>query len=71
MLRDLQRYLTSAQLVDIIYLDRSGQITQRRIKLHSITDDQVKAYCFYRRSIRSFSISNILAIAATTFMKGA
>ncbi len=71
MLRDLQRYLSSDQLVDIIYLDRSGQITQRRIKLHSVTEDQVKAYCFARRSIRSFSISNILAIAAAKLMKGA
>ncbi|MEW9669997.1 WYL domain-containing protein [Ammoniphilus sp. 3BR4] len=64
MLRDLQRYLTSGQLVEIIYLNQQGQISQRKLRLYSIDGDQLKAYCLTRSSIRSFSIKNILALAS-------
>lgn len=71
MLKDLYRYLSSGRPVEIIYMDRSGRITQRRIKLHSVNEDQVKAYCFTRGLIRSFAISNILAIVAAELQRGA
>jgi predicted DNA-binding transcriptional regulator YafY len=71
MFRDLQRYLSFTPLVEIIYIDRLGQISQRRIKLHSINNEQIKAYCFARRSIRSFFINNILAISPVIIKKGA
>lgn len=71
MLRDLKRYLSSGQPIDIIYMDQSAQITQRRIKLHSIQGEQVKAYCFTRQSVRSFKAANILAVTSAGLMKGA
>ncbi|MGO0058673.1 WYL domain-containing protein [Brevibacillus fluminis] len=61
MLRDLQRYMQHNQLIEIIYLDRHGNTSQRKLRLHSICGNQVKAYCFARRANRVFYIDNILA----------
>lgn len=71
MLRELQRYLFSCQLVEVIYLDRAGQISQRQLKLLRFKGEQVVAYCFARQAIRTFAISNILAITAVRWKKGA
>lgn len=62
MLRDLQRYLASNQPVDIIYLDRAGRITKRRLRLIGIDGEHIRAYCYARRSPRTFVIANILAV---------
>ncbi|MGO0062620.1 WYL domain-containing protein [Brevibacillus fluminis] len=61
MLRDLQRYHERNQLIEIIYLDHHGKTSQRKLRLHSICGNQVKAYCFARRANRVFQIDNILA----------
>ncbi|RXT06328.1 WYL domain-containing protein [Ammoniphilus sp. CFH 90114] len=62
MLVDLDRYVSSGQPLEMIYLDRQGRITQRQILPYSITGDQMKAYCLTRRAIRSFLINHILSI---------
>jgi len=61
MLRDLQRYLARRQPVDIVYIDRSGQLTQRRVRLLRVDANHVRAYCYERRAVRTFSLANILA----------
>lgn len=59
--KDMQRYL--GQVVQIIYADRQGKLTQRRVKLYAIDGDYVRAYCLEKRSVRSFILDNILAVA--------
>lgn len=51
--------------VDIIYLAKNGQVSQRRIKVLQINEDLIKAYCYLRRSNRTFKITNILAFVPT------
>lgn len=63
MVRELNKYLISGQLVEIIYLDRHGKTSKRRLKLHSIVNDQLKSYCYTRRAFRVFTIDNILAVS--------
>lgn len=63
MLRDITKYMAYGQLIQIIYLDRNGNTSKRILRLHSIKDGQVKAYCLTRRAYRVFSIDNILAVA--------
>ena len=53
------------QIVEIIYLDRNGHISQRKIEVWSIKDSSVKAYCLENRAPRIFMIENILAIIPT------
>jgi len=61
MLRDLQCYLARRQPVDIVYIDRTGQLTQRRVRLLRVEPDHVRAYCYERRAVRTFAVANILA----------
>ena len=71
MVSELNRYLRLGQFVEIVYQDRDGRLTQRRIRLQSIHGDQLHAFCFTRRSIRTFRIGNILALAPVTFRREA
>lgn len=47
--------------VEIIYLDRRGVITRRRIRVRSADESGVEAFCFLRRAPRRFERSRILA----------
>ncbi|AUS03584.1 hypothetical protein ERIC1_1c34090 [Paenibacillus larvae subsp. larvae DSM 25719] len=51
-------------VVEIIYLDRNNQITQRRVRVRSIKGNILQAYCFLAKSPRVFKLENILAINA-------
>ncbi|WP_246615726.1 hypothetical protein ACKE5C_19010 (plasmid) [Aneurinibacillus thermoaerophilus] len=48
--------------VEIIYLDRNGQLSQRKIRLLSVKDGRIWAHCFKRRATRYFSVENVLAM---------
>ncbi|WP_047154112.1 hypothetical protein [Aneurinibacillus tyrosinisolvens] len=50
------------RVVEIIYIDRNGKLTQRRIRLISVADGYVRGYCFTRKATRYFSVRNILAL---------
>ncbi|MGG3884373.1 WYL domain-containing protein [Brevibacillus panacihumi] len=62
MEKELQRAIIHQQNVQIIYLGRKGQTTQRIIRPLELAGDQLKAYCLTRKAPRVFAISNILAI---------
>lgn len=49
------------QLIDMMYTDKSGKITKRRIKVTSVSDNSFSAYCFARRAKRTFKFGNVLA----------
>jgi len=57
----LQKYL--GQIVEIIYLDKHNQISQRLIEVRSVQDEMVKAYCLKQRAPRVFKLANILAVS--------
>ena len=40
--------------VDIIYLDKSGNFTQRRIRVRSVNDGIVRAFCTASGAPRTF-----------------
>ncbi|WP_020615430.1 hypothetical protein [Paenibacillus daejeonensis] len=45
----------------IIYLDRKGSISQRRIQVQGVQGERVKAYCYTARAPRVFLRTGILA----------
>ncbi|MDU4696116.1 MAG: hypothetical protein E6Y08_09895 [Paenibacillus sp.] len=47
--------------VEIIYVDRTGKITQRRIEVHDVRGGLVRATCLVSNAPRAFRIENILA----------
>ncbi|MFJ8262640.1 transcriptional regulator [Rummeliibacillus sp. NPDC094406] len=50
------------QLVNIMYMSKTGEVTKRRVKIMKITDDTFKAYCFLKQAQRTFKIDRVLAI---------
>ncbi|WP_134687283.1 WYL domain-containing protein [Brevibacillus migulae] len=66
MIKQLHKYMAAAQPVELIYLDRYGQTSQRMVRLLEMKNDHVKAYCMTRRAPRYFVIENILAINPVT-----
>ncbi|GIN92154.1 hypothetical protein J22TS1_32050 [Siminovitchia terrae] len=57
----LERAAMSKGNVEIIYLSMNRQLTQRIIKVLSISQNAMYAYCYQRKSIRTFKIENILS----------
>lgn len=62
MKNQLLKAMQRNQLVDMMYISKSGEITKRRIKVTKIVDDSFSAYCFTRHAKRTFKIENVLAV---------
>lgn len=62
MRNDLMKALETHCEVDMIYLAKDGEVSQRRIKVLQINEELFRAYCYLRRSNRTFKIDNILAL---------
>ena len=58
----LLKVMQRNQLVDMMYIAKSGEISKRRIKVIRITDDSFSAFCFLKNAKRTFKIDNILAL---------
>lgn len=55
----MEKYI--GRTVEIIYIDRAGKITQRRIEVHDVRGGLVRATCLASHAPRAFRIENILA----------
>ncbi|MEK3868181.1 hypothetical protein MHH60_32490 [Paenibacillus sp. FSL H7-0716] len=53
--------LCIGQTVEIVYEDKTGKITQRKIEVLGIRDSRIRATCLSTRAPRVFLVSNILA----------
>lgn len=56
----LRTSLSEHKIIDIIYL-KGNEITQRKIKVTKINNNDIEAYCYLRNNIRHFKKENILA----------
>ena len=52
------------QVLDMMYLAKDGQISKRRIKVLQVGEVSFRAYCFLRKSKRTFTIDNVLALVS-------
>lgn len=57
----LLKNLEEGTPLEIIYLSEKEHISQRRISIIDMKDDNIKAFCFLRQTKRTFKISNILS----------
>ncbi|MEK5070221.1 transcriptional regulator [Sporosarcina sp. FSL K6-1508] len=48
--------------LDMMYLAADGQISKRRINILQVGEVSFRAYCFLRKSKRTFRIDNVLAL---------
>lgn len=62
MKEQLLKAMKRNQIVNMMYMSKSGEISKRRVKLVKIAGDSFQAYCFTRRAKRTFTINNVLAV---------
>ncbi len=48
--------------LDMMYMAKDGQISKRRIRVLQVGEVSFRAYCFLRKSNRTFKIDNVLAL---------
>ncbi|MDY0393335.1 hypothetical protein ACFSMW_14225 [Virgibacillus halophilus] len=60
MKKQLVQAMKTAQTLLIYYVDGDGHITERYIRVLEVKNNYITAYCFWRKKVRTFSISGIL-----------
>ncbi|MNO34250.1 hypothetical protein D3C76_242810 [compost metagenome] len=53
--------MSVGQIVEIVYMDKAGKITQRKIEIKGIRDGRIRASCMNTGAPRVFLTSSILA----------
>ncbi|WP_082726796.1 hypothetical protein [Paenibacillus riograndensis] len=53
--------MAAGQTIEIVYVDKAGKITQRRIEVKGIRDGRIRATCLTTGAPRVFLAANILA----------
>lgn len=62
MLKTLKRSVDYGEVLEMMYLAKDGTISKRRIKVLQVGEASFRAYCFLRKSKRTFTIDNVLAL---------
>lgn len=62
----LEKYFSRGQLMELMYLSRTGEMSKRKVKILKIQGDSFQAYCFMRNAKRIFLIDNVLACVPVT-----
>lgn len=58
----LLRAASNCEMLEMIYQDSKGNISQRRVKVLSMNNESFRAYCYARRQQRTFIIRNVLSV---------
>lgn len=66
MKEQLLKAMQRNQLVDLMYISKSGEVSKRRVKIIKMTADLFQAYCFVKHAKRTFIIDNVLAVVPVT-----
>ncbi|MCF3942232.1 hypothetical protein [Oceanobacillus alkalisoli] len=45
----------------IFYMDSSGEVTQRYVRVLKMNDSHILVYCYYRKKVRTLKLDNILS----------
>lgn len=62
MRNELVKSMKYRESVDMMYMSNEGVVSKRRIQVLQVNQDNFRAYCFLRKSKRTFRIDNVLAI---------
>lgn len=61
MLKTLERAVKYGETLEVMYMAKDGSISKRKIKVLQMGETSFRAYCFLRKSKRTFLINNVLA----------
>lgn len=62
MRKVLERSVKYGELLDMMYVSKSGEVSKRRIKVLMVGESSFRAYCNLRGTNRTFTIDNVLAL---------
>lgn len=71
MKKRLMRSIQSKEKIEMIYLSKDNEVSQRMIRVLKINDEMIMAYCYTRRTIRTFKLENILSVGSVKKRMGA
>jgi predicted DNA-binding transcriptional regulator YafY len=63
---ELIKSMERNHVLDMMYMAKDGAISKRRIKVIQVGEVSFRAYCYLRKSNRTFKIDNILALVPVT-----
>ena len=63
---ELIKSMERNHVLDMMYMAKDGAISKRRIKVLQVGEVSFRAYCYLRKSNRTFKIDNILALVPVT-----
>lgn len=66
MRKTLEKSVRFGDVLDMMYIASDGSITKRRIKVIQMGEVSFRAYCYLRKSKRTFTIENVLALVPVT-----
>lgn len=64
--RWLRRFMEQRSPFTMIYQSEDGKFTKRFVLPISCSEDVLTAYCYLRKQVRTFKLSNILSVAGQT-----
>lgn len=56
-----QRSIENKEKIVIFYIDSKNNVTQRYVRVISMDDNCIVAFCFWRKKVRTFKFENILS----------
>ncbi|MED3804764.1 transcriptional regulator [Lysinibacillus xylanilyticus] len=62
MKEQLIKAMQRNQIMNMMYLVKSGEVTKRRIKIIKVVGDSFQVHCFNRQAKRTFMIDSVLAV---------
>ncbi len=62
MLNKLIKSMDHGVPLDMIYMDKTGVVSKRRIEVIQVGEVSFRAFCQLRKSKRTFIIDNVLAL---------
>ncbi|TCI21419.1 hypothetical protein [Exiguobacterium sp. SL-9] len=65
MRQEVIRWMRSGQVVEMMYIDRNGVISKRRVKLMRLQGDRLVAWDVNKRARRTFCMERVLACLPT------
>lgn len=67
MRNQLLKSMERNEVVDMMYMDKSGVVSKRRIQVIQVGEGSFRAYCYLRQSKRTFTIDNVLALVPVVY----
>lgn len=64
MRNELIKCVKRSSTIRIMYMDDSGNVTKRTVKVIKINSTTFKAFCYLRGARRTFKIDNLLAVVS-------